>query len=131
MEKLLIYREDKGKFSTENLKKKLLLIKGVSNLNANKFIDSPLSLEFKYERCEVIVRLADDLETVIIDGFNDASLLFALKLQEIENAPLRIFNDQYDFHFSVQGIKSARKLKKKVQEHFFDEKAIALETAVI
>lgn len=130
-EKLLIYKEDKDKFSIEILEEKLTTVDGVSNLSEKKSTDCALCLDFVYEQYPVAVRLADDLETVIVDSLSDTSLLFALKLQEIEKVPLRMFNDNYDFHFSMRGIRSLKKLKKKIQEHFFDEEAVALETALI
>ena len=111
MEKLLVYKEDKNKFSLETLERKLLTADGVSNLISRFFADTPLRLDYEFARQTVTVRLADDLETFIIEGSNDTSLLFALKLQEIESSPLRMFNNNYDFHFSMEEINSLKNLK--------------------
>jgi hypothetical protein len=40
---------------------------------------------------------------------------------------LRIFNDDYDFHFSLKGIKSLDELKQKIAESYFDDEAKAME----
>lgn len=130
MQFLFIYKGKDQKFNPEKLKRELAAIEGVSNINGENLTDSIVACDCSYNGYSTIVRLLDDLETVTTSRINDASFYLASELQKRESQPLRIFDDNYNFHFSIKGIRSPEELERKANEGYFDDEAVALENRV-
>lgn len=129
MRSLFIWINEQEKFDIEKL---LSDIKSIPNTYGIKDVSNVLDntiLDWEYQFAEEsnIFSLGKSLNMISTRGLDDASLHFAIELQKREKRPLRIFNDNYDFHFSIENIKSLEELKQKIQEGYFDEEALAME----
>ena len=129
MQFLFIYigGEAGQKFDPEKLKRDLAEIEGVSDINGENLTDSVVACHYKFGGYRTTMRLSEGLETVSTNHYGEADWNLALELQKREPRPLRIFNDDYDFHFSLKGIKSLDELKQKIAESYFDDEAKAME----
>lgn len=85
---------------------------------------------FDFENDSTIAKLHKDLETISMQGLGQTSLQLAYLIQQNEKLPLRIFNDGYDFHFSIKGL-SLEDINKRILSSYFDKEAESLEGALV
>lgn len=132
MQSLFIWIEKRKKFSVKKLLSYLPEIKGASNIQDMSDIlpHALFDWSFDFENDSTIAELHDNLETISTQGTGRASLQLALEIQRHEKMPLRIFNDGYDFHFSIKGL-SLAEIEQKIRESYFDEEAKALDQKLV
>lgn len=112
MNSLIVYGKPEFFFNEEELFQQWQKLSGVSHLERGRFIGASLQCEYEFNRDRTIARLSDDLRTVTIAGAGDASLQFALALQQREAQPLSVTDFGHDFNFALQGLRSIDEIKR-------------------
>lgn len=129
MQNLLVWTKNKDEFNTARIKAYLPKIFGVKEVKdiSNSSETMSLEWEFDYKDDSTIVTLHKDSSTISMQGLGDASLQMAFELQQKESFPLRVYDEGYSFHFSLENISSLEDMKKKIAEDYFDKEALAME----
>ncbi len=112
MNSLIVYGKPGFSFNEEELFQQWQNLPGVSHLEQGRFVGASLQCEYECESDRTIARLSDELRTVTIAGTGDASLQFALALQQREAQPLFVTDFGYDFNIALQGLRSIDEIKR-------------------
>lgn len=112
MNSLIIYGKPGFTFDEDQVFRKLKEIPGVYNLERGRLVGAILQCEYEFDGDRTIARLSDDLESVTIAGTGDASLQFALELQQGEEEPLFLTDFGYDFNFSLKDVHGIDEIKE-------------------
>lgn len=129
---MFIYKEDKEAFEPSRLKQNLESIEGVSDINGENLSSYVVACHYEYNNYQVTARLQSDFQSISVERDSETALNFALELQKYEEGALRVFDESYTYHFSLQEIQSLEELKHKAyQEGYFDELALRMEAETI
>ena len=128
MQSLFIWIGKQKKFDAKKLMSYLPKIEGVKKVQGISDVSPKMLFDwhFDFENDSTIAKLHKDLETISMQGLGQASLHLACLIQQNEKSPLRIFNDAYDFHFSIKGL-SLEDINKRILSSYFDKEAKSLE----
>ncbi len=116
MSKLLLFIGENEKFDKDDVIDKITSINGVSNARKGNFIGAVFECEYKEGNLSTIVRLSDDLETIIVDGSGDDSLSFIVKINRLLEQPISVVDMDYSFHIELSSVYSVEDLKKSMVE---------------
>lgn len=116
MSKLLLFIGENEKFNKDEVIEKISSIDGVVNAKSGNFIGAVFECDYQSEGISSIVRLSDDLETITVDGQDDESLKFVLKVKEVLAQPISMVDMDYSFHFELAAVETVTELKQKMNE---------------
>lgn len=72
--------------------------------------------EYHFNDDFTMVRLKDDLETIVIEGMGPASLQAALEIQRLCSAPVRLIDDGYSFDIELSKVTSVDDLHRNIEQ---------------
>ncbi len=121
MDALLIVLGEGKKFEPDKILRDFEGIAGVSEIRTEHAFDTALECRYEFGGDNTIVRLQADLEVISMRGMGDASLQMALELQRREENPLLVFNQGYDFDFTLDGVHSLEELQQKIRAAYQEE----------
>jgi hypothetical protein len=116
MSKLLLFIGENKKFDKDEVVQKITSVDGVENAKTGTFIGAVFECDYQYEGITTTVRLSDDLETITVEGENNGSLNFVLKVKELLSQPVSIVDMDYSFHFELSTVNTLAELKQKMNE---------------
>lgn len=116
MDALLIVLGEHVKFDADKILRDLRSIPGVSEIKAGGSPDTIIECRYEFGSDVTTVRLSADEEVISARGTGDASLQAAIEFQRREEKPLRVFNQGWDFDFSLKGIDTLVEFKQKIQK---------------
>jgi len=112
MSKLLVFVGENIKFDKEKTIQAIEGIDGVFDIKEGRFIGAVFECCYRYNDATTIVRLSDDLETISIDGLEDVSLDFSLKLRDVLGQSVSAIDMDYSFHISLDDVSSIKEFQK-------------------
>lgn len=115
MSTLLIYIGENERFDANKVKRDLEQVPGVEKLQVDNFGSSLLQCDYNFNGDSTILRLADDLAIISVDGTGDASLQIALELQKREERQLHLTNYNYVFDLPLNNIHSVDELRREIR----------------
>jgi hypothetical protein len=114
MNSLIVFGNSGFRFNEEKVLKNLKDIPGVYNLERRDFVGAVLQCEYEFDGDRTIVRLSDDLESIMIAGTGEASLHLALELQRREDQPLFVADFGYDINVSLKDARTIDAIKGSI-----------------
>jgi hypothetical protein len=116
MSKLLLFIGENEQFDKDEVVEKITSIGGITNARKGSFIGAVFECEYQVSGLSTIVRLSDDLETITVDGMDDDSLNFVLKLKEVLSQPISVVDMDYSFHIKLSDVSTLDEFKQKIRE---------------
>lgn len=116
MNKLLVFIGEDIKFNKNEVIERITSIDGIRNTREGDFIGSVFECEYQASGLSLIVRLSDDLETITIDGTDDDSLGFVLKLKKVLSQAISVVDMDYSFYINLSDVDSIEDFKHKIDE---------------
>jgi hypothetical protein len=111
MSKLLIFIGENQKFDINDVLEGLGKLSGMVNLRKGASIGAVIESSFRGDSGGIaIVRLSEDLETVTADGPIDVVAQFAVEIQQVFPANLRVIDMDYSFDLGLSNFRSGREL---------------------
>jgi len=106
MSKLLLYLGKGQAFDLEPTIQAILSIPGVAKARRGSFIGSVFECEYAFDDASTIVRIANDLETIIVEGLGSEAANFAMELQQRTVLPLKAVDMEYSFELRLSDYSS-------------------------
>ena len=114
MSKLLLFIGENVRFDEAAAVAAIESIAGVRNARRGKFIGAIFECEYGENGESTIVRISEDRETITVEGVDDLSLGFALKLKSALNCPLSVVDLDYSFHIDLAEVRSLKEFRDRI-----------------
>lgn len=114
MNKLLIYVGEGKLFDFESTVVTISSIGGVTNPRTGTFVGAIFECEYVRSGLNTIVRISPELETIVLEGLDDNSLEFAIRLQERSSADLHATDMNYSFNVSLKQVGTVAELRQEI-----------------
>ena len=108
--KLLIYIDETQCFDLATTIQTISAIEGTSNASQGDFIGALFECNYSYAGRETIVRISEDLRTIVMEGIGAESAEFAVKFQQCTTIPLHVIDMNYDFDLELSEFQTGQEL---------------------
>jgi hypothetical protein len=116
MNKLLIYIGENQRFDLDVAKRAIGSIHGVSNPRDGSFIGAVFECQYTFAGQTTVIRISDNLETVIVEGLGDEASDFAVKFQKLMPMPLHVIDMDYTFDLDLHTFSSGDELMSAIKQ---------------
>ncbi len=115
MQFLMLYVGEDQKFDRSRFERALAELKGVSEVKTEGVVACAIESEYAAADDSVIVRLAEDEETVSIHGTGVAAQQFTLEFRKEYGEDLHLIDTDYSFDLVLDGTQTAAEVQSVLE----------------